>query len=241
MTGFIKMDRRGRHVRRRIQRSDDSESSGADSGLEQSSSHRTVVLEQSSFSPRTLEELNGLPDATLTSRQREQEPLEVQTIFNPFHPLPPIPSDHPVPHLINPNLSSSLLVSTSKIKLPPICFPVEQSPQKEEVRRKRHKIKVHAKKRKESIEAWEAARAHKIEEHESRLMAAEKNREHIRNQLKRKLQLQDEKRKRAREVIRLYPAKGSKRPFLMSKTFLIAYLSSKFLPNIFYLSMLQLH
>eukprot|EP00112_Aurelia_sp_Birch-Aquarium-sp1_P019893 Seg501.8 transcript_id=Seg501.8/GoldUCD/mRNA.D3Y31 product="hypothetical protein" protein_id=Seg501.8/GoldUCD/D3Y31 len=141
--------------------------------------------------------------------------------LNRFSTLPPIPSDIMTVKAAGPVGVGRTNSRGNKSKLPPIHK--QQMDEKPESKlkkasnhrkgdrplmfevvhgrdiRNRMRLERHAKKRKETIVAFEAARAAKIEKHLTKMDLAEKNKEEMRSRRKRKLEYEEEKRRKAKE------------------------------------------
>ena len=143
--------------------------------------------------------------------------------LNRFSHLPPIPSD-------TNSIRTGVLVNTknsvvSRNRLPPIKKqPTDEKPESNRrkmelsaIRKKekdvtndivqsreiknRERMERHARKRKEKLDAWETEQSLKMEKHLSKLDQAERNKEELRQQRKRKLECEEEKRRRAKERV----------------------------------------
>lgn len=151
--------------------------------------------------------------------------------LNKFSQLPPIQSD--TNSLRATVLESKQNLTVIRKRLPPIRkLPTDEKPesnkkksdsssnQKKEKRstafsmdkfremKNKERLDRHAKKRREALEAWAIEQSLKIEKHVNKLNKAERNKEQLRQQRKRKLECEEEKRRRAKERVNSYNKLG---------------------------------
>eukprot|EP00795_Rhopilema_esculentum_P013598 gene13598-4494_t len=168
------------------------------------------------------------PQLLSSDEERENKrervmPDESTFSFNKFSPLPPISSD-----AISVRASTFMNITRKdsiggRTKLPPIKRqPMDEKPDSNRKKnqpsgRKKEKnfitfellherevkskerLERHAQRRRETLDGWERERAAKIEKHLHKLDLAERNKEQIRQHRKRKLEYEEEKRRKAKE------------------------------------------
>ena len=173
--------------------------------------------------------LHGICSEEREQEERKQDPMPSEgSCFSlrRFSTLPPILPDANPKHSISFMVPNGSYGCSDRFRLPPINRPEAEEiagsvskragniarrkvakkkaslDEKEKTEdRKRTRLRDYTKRRKQTLEAWDAARAIRIENNLHKLEIAEKNKEQIRQQKKRKLQYQEERRIRAKERV----------------------------------------
>ena len=177
--------------------------------------------EDTSSSCATLPQILTSDEQCDDLRQDHLLPDDSTANLNRFSTLPPIPSDTTTVRtagLVGVCRTSS---RSKRSTLPPIHKQRMEEKPKVSNRKKgdksftfdyvhgrdfrnKERLEKHAKRRKDTVVAYEAARAAKIEKHLSKMDVAEKNREEMRLKRKRKMEYEEERRRKAKERVSVY-------------------------------------
>lgn len=156
--------------------------------------HERIVQNESTFSLNRFSHLPPIPSDTNSVRAAAVGSTHSSNVAR--HRLPPIRKNQADE---KPDLSRrrSESVSNRKRDKKIGAFHVGQLTEM----KNKARLERHAKKRKEALEAWAVEQSIKIEKHLLKLDTAERNKENLRQMRKRKLECEEEKRRRAKERV----------------------------------------